>query len=233
MFNGNTNLIYFMKILYYHQHFSTPKGSAGTRSYEMANQLIKRGHTVTMVCGSNILADTGLKNVFINGKREGLVNNIYVIEFDLPYSNSTSFIKRSLIFFRFSLAGLTIALKEDYDLLFATSTPLTTGIPGVIAKIFRKKPFVFEVRDLWPELPKAMKVIKNPIILKLMDWLETILYKTATACIGLSPGIVEGIKRKTPRKNIVMIPNGCDLHSFQKNSKNKNDMGRKSLEPSA
>jgi glycosyltransferase involved in cell wall biosynthesis len=210
-----------MKLLYYHQHFSTPDGPAGTRSYEMALRLIDHGHSVIMICGSNLLANTGLKNDFTNGKREGFVNNIYVIEFDLPYSNSTSFIKRSLIFLRFSWEGIKIAFKEDYDLLFATSTPLTAGIPGLIAKLFRRKPFVFEVRDLWPELPKAMKVIKNPIILKLMDWLETFLYKTATSCIGLSPGIVNGIKNKAPYKNIAMIPNGCDLKSLDYNKKNK------------
>ncbi len=209
-----------MKLLYYHQHFSTPHGPAGTRSYEMALRLIEHGHSVVMICGSNSLADTGLKNNFIKGKRAGFVDNIYVIEFDLPYSNSTSFIKRSLIFLRFSWEGVKIAFKEDYDLLFATSTPLTAGIPGLVAKIFRKKPFIFEVRDLWPELPKAMKVIKNPIILKLMDWLETVLYKKATSCIGLSPGIVNGIKKKVPYKSVAMIPNGCDLESLSYIKKN-------------
>ncbi|UGQ26243.1 hypothetical protein LRO55_18305 [Acinetobacter calcoaceticus] len=50
-------------------------------------------------------------------------------------------------------------------MFFATTTPLTAGIPGIFAKWLRRKPFVFEVRDLWPELPKAMGVIKNPIVL--------------------------------------------------------------------
>ena len=86
-----------------------------------------------------------------------MVNGIKVIEIDLEYSNSDSFLRRMFIFFRYSIQGIKIALKEDYDIIFATSTPLTAGIPGVFAKIFRFKPFIFEVRDLWPELPKAME----------------------------------------------------------------------------
>ena len=103
-------------------------------------------------------------------------------------------------FLRYSWQGIKIALKEKYDILFATSTPLTAGIPGIFAKIFRRKPIIFEVRDLWSELPKAMGVITNPIILKMMGCLERLPYKMATACIGLSPGIIEGIKRKEKQK---------------------------------
>ena len=200
-----------MKILYYHQHFSTPKGSTGTRSYEFSQELIKRGHSVTMICGNYSMAESGLNRPFVKGRRSGLVDGIKVIELDMNYSNSDSYLYRTYIFLKYSLAGIMIAFKEDYDLLFATSTPLTAGIPGIVINLFKRKPFIFEVRDLWPELPKAMGVITNPIILKLMDVLETISYKSATSCIALSPGILRGIQKKVPTKDIIMISNGCDL----------------------
>ena len=74
---------------------------------------------------------------------------------------------------------------------------------------------MFEVRDLWPELPKAMGVITNPIILSLMSWLEWCAYNFADRCIGLAPGIVEGIKeKKRMSAKVEMIPNGCDLRLF-------------------
>jgi len=213
-----------MNILYYHQHFSTPKGSTGTRSYEFAKKLIEKGHSVTLVCGSYWLADSGLSHNFNHGKREGFVENIKVIELELEYSNSDSFLTRSITFLRFAWKGIAIALTHDYDLIFATSTPLTAGLPGIFANYFKRKPFIFEVRDLWPELPKAMGVIKNPVILKLMDLLETLSYRSATACIGLSPGIVDGIRKKVPNKNLSMIPNGCDLDLVNyKNKDSKND----------
>src|SRR5690606_1454211 len=158
-----------MKILYFHQHFSTPKGSAGIRSYAMAQSLIRNGHQVTMVCGSFGAGQTGLTAPFDRGMRRGNVDGIDIIEFELPYSNSLSFLKRILIFLSFAFKSIKVAFTEIYDVLFATTTPLTAGIPGIFAKWFRRKPFVFEVRDLWPELPKAMGVIKNPIILWMMS----------------------------------------------------------------
>ena len=199
-----------MKILYFHQHFSTPNGSTGTRSYEFSKALIRAGHEVTMICGSYWIADSGVKSNYVNGKRMGIVDGIRVVELKLPYSNSNSLIKRSIIFLKYSFAGIQIALKENYDLLFATSTPLTAGIPGIIAKIFRKKTFVFEVRDLWPELPRAMGVIKNPLTLSMLSFLETITYKYADRCVALAPGIADGIFKKYSAKKIIIIPNGSD-----------------------
>lgn len=205
-----------MKILYFHQHFSTPKGATGIRSYAMAQSLIKHGHQVTMVCGAGAnKGQSGLNTDFVNGVRRGCVDGIEIIEFDLPYSNKFSFFKRALIFILFALKSIKVALTEKYDILFATTTPLTAGIPGIFAKWFRRKPFVFEVRDLWPELPKAMGVIKNPIILWMMSLLEWLSYHSADRLIGLSPGIVDGIKKRgISEEKIASIPNGCDLNIF-------------------
>lgn len=204
-----------MKVLYFHQHFSTPKGAVGIRSYEMARRLVARGHQVTMVCGSYGGGETGLGLPFIGGKRRGTVEGIDIIEFDLAYSNSDGLVTRAMTFAKFALRSIGLALTERYDLVFATTTPLTAGIPGIFARWLRGKPFVFEVRDLWPELPKAMGVIRNPLVLGAMSILEWASYRSASRLIGLSPGIVEGIaKRGVPHERIALVPNGCDLGIF-------------------
>ncbi|MFA0533137.1 glycosyltransferase family 4 protein [Vibrio breoganii] len=204
-----------MNILYFHQHFSTPKGSTGIRSYGMAKHLLHQGHNVTMVCGTYGGGETGLDSAFVSGKREGIVEGIRVIEFDLAYSNSDGFLKRSMTFVKFALKSIGLVFTEKYDVVFATTTPLTAGIPGIFARWIRRKPFVFEVRDLWPELPKAMGVIKNPVVLEIMSLLEWVSYRSAHRCIGLSPGIVEGIaKRGVDKSRIALLPNGCDLDIF-------------------
>jgi glycosyltransferase involved in cell wall biosynthesis len=204
-----------MRVLYFHQHFSTPKGAVGTRSYEMAQRLIARGHQVTVVCGSYSGGQTGLSSDFVSGKRTGMVAGIRVIELDLAYSNNHGLFKRTISFMKFAIRSIGIALTEKYDLVFATTTPLTAGIPGICARWFRNKPFIFEVRDLWPELPKAMGVIRNPLILGALSALEWISYRSAHRLIGLSPGIVEGIShRGVLREKIAMVPNGCDLDIF-------------------
>lgn len=210
-----------MKLLYFHQHFSTPKGSTGIRSYEMARRLIYHGHEVIMVCGSYGGAKTGLKEPFTKGRRDGVVDGIYIIEFDLAYSNSDKFLKRTSAFIKFALRSISLVFTEKYDVVFATSTPLTAGIPGIFARWFRSKLFIFEVRDLWPELPREMGVIKNPLILGLMSVLEWVSYRSAHRCIGLSPGIVEGIiKRGVAKSRVALVPNGCDLEIFGKEVEN-------------
>ena len=55
-----------------------------------------------------------------------------------------------MTFAKFAISSTLIALKEPTDIVFATSTPLTAGIPGIAARWLRRKDFVFEVRDLWP-----------------------------------------------------------------------------------
>ncbi len=211
-----------MKILYFHQHFSTPSGSTGTRSYEMSKALVQAGHDVTIVCGTYSGGVTGLNGQFHKGKREGMVNGIRIIELQLSYSNYQGFFQRSLIFLKFALLSIGIALREPCDLVFATTTPLTAGLPGICARWLRRKRFVFEVRDLWPELPKAMGVIRNPVVLGCMSWLEWLSYRSAHACIGLSPGIVEGIRRRSKSdQRVSMIPNGCDLSFFSQSNINE------------
>jgi glycosyltransferase involved in cell wall biosynthesis len=204
-----------MKVIYFHQHFSTPKGSVGIRSYEMARRLLMRGYHVTMVCGSYGGGETGLSQPFVGGRRSGTVDGIDIIEFDLAYSNADGFVKRGLTFVKFALRSIGLAFTEKYDVLFATTTPLTAGIPGIFARWLRGKPFVFEVRDLWPELPRAMGVIRNPLVLWAMGVLEWASYKSAHRLVGLSPGIVEGIAHQgVPRDRIASVPNGCDLGIF-------------------
>jgi lipopolysaccharide/colanic/teichoic acid biosynthesis glycosyltransferase len=203
-----------MHVLYFHQHFTTPDGSSGTRSYEISKRLLASGHRVSMVCGAAALSKSGLSGPFSNGRREGRVDGIYVIELELPYSNYQSFLRRSLTFIRFAFRSVILALRLDYDIVFATSTPLTAALPGIAARWLRRKPFVFEVRDLWPELPRAMGVIRNPIVLLMMDWLEYVGYHSANFCIALSPGIAQGITRRGVPDGVVVAPNGCDLDLF-------------------
>ena len=183
----------------------------------MAKRLIEHGHQVTMVCGSGFMARTGLMGEPENGIRRGWVDGIDVIEINLVYSNYDSLIRRALIFLKYALKSVRIAWKEKYDVLFATSTPLTAGIPGIVMRIMKPdKRFVFEVRDLWPELPKAMGVVSNPFVLFGMAVLEKVSYAAMHGGVALSPGIRRGmLKGAGTGKDIAIIPNGCDLDIFK------------------
>ncbi len=217
-----------MRILYFHQHFTPPNVAGGIRSYEFARQLIARGHSVTMVCGR--VESLDLPPTKTPGMFRGSIDGIDVIQLDLPYSNYDSIARRTRIFLRYAWTSVRLALREPYDLLFATSTPLTAGIPGIVMKWFRRRrAFVFEVRDLWPELPKALGM-RNPFLLGGMSLLEWLTYRAADGCVGLSPGICEGIrKRACAEKPLVMIPNSCDLGLFRPGK--RSDLNLEGIKP--
>lgn len=209
-----------MKLLYIHQHFSIPSGATGTRSYEFAKRLVAEGHQVTILCGSFKAAKTGLTGNFVKNIRMGIVEGIEIIEIGVPYSNNLSFLVRTKQFVYFAYKASRLTLTLPYDLIYATTTPLTVAIPALVAKMGKRKPYIFEVRDLWPELPKAMGVIKNKFVLKAMDILETLAYKHATHCVALAPGISEGISNKLKKAPpISLIPNGCDTQYFSSGAK--------------
>ncbi|MEN9652918.1 MAG: hypothetical protein RL303_638 [Verrucomicrobiota bacterium] len=167
-----------------------------------------------MVCGAHAQSGLELPYDARHDWHRGQVDGIDVISLPLAYSNRDSLVRRGWTFLRFALRSVRLALTLEADLVFATSTPITAVVPGLAAKWFRGLPFVFEVRDLWPELPRALGV-RNPFLLGGMSLLEFLGYRSADACVGLSPGIVEGIRaRSSDRLPIAMIPNGCDLEVF-------------------
>ena len=185
------------------------------RSYHFAKKLIKEGHKVHIVCLASKYSKTGLKGEFKGFLRNGFFQNIEITEINIPYSNYLNLVKRSFVFLTFAFYASQITLKSDSDIVLASSTPLTIAIPALLNKWVKGIPFIFEIRDLWPELPKAMGLIKNPILLKLLNSLEKTSYKFASHCIGLAPGICAGIEAKDIHKSrISLIPNFCDLDSF-------------------
>lgn len=216
-----------MDIIYYHQYFITQEGSGGTRSFENAKALVKLGHNVTIVCGDG---KSGVHDKYVNGVRKGTIQGINIIQFDIKYSNHQSFGNRVFSFIKFIMKSSRLVFTTNYDIIIATSTPLTIAIPGILAKLFKNKIFIFEVRDLWPELPKAMGIIKNSILLFLLSTFEYIAYKSADRIIALSDGMKLGIiKRGISDNKIKVVPNGCDIEFFNsvpfKRNSNKNFIG--------
>ena len=168
-----------------------------------------------MICLKSNGCCTGLTGQFKKGKREGIVNGINIIEFNIKYSNHLNLLDRAKAFLKYSLLGTYIALTSNPDIVFATSTPLTAGIPGIISRWIKGTPFIFEVRDQWPYLPVAMGVIKNKFLISSLSILERLSYHSADSCVALSPGIKDGILSINPHKNSVqIIPNACDLNIF-------------------
>jgi len=202
-----------MHILYIHQHFAVPAGSTGTRSYEFARRWVEAGHTVTVLSGRYDIGGLHPKPGLISRL---VIDGIQVIVVGTTYSNKQSYPRRAFAFVCFTLLATCVALwLRNVDVVYATSTPLTVGIPAMIAKIARRIPFVFEVRDQWPEAPIEIGVIKNRILAKLLLCLEKQIYRLSSAIVALSPGMAEGIKAAIDfDRRVEIIPNSSDTQVF-------------------
>ncbi|MBN2019149.1 MAG: glycosyltransferase family 4 protein [Sedimentisphaerales bacterium] len=200
-----------MHILYLHQHFALPSGSTGTRSYEMARRWVAAGHQVTLICGRGDAC--GLPD-----QSEFEVEGIQVRVVGAKYSQKHSFMQRIWAFFYFMMACTLQGLRvRNIEIVYATSTPLTIGIPAMLLKWGKRIPFVFEVRDQWPEVPIEMGIIKNHLLIKSLFWLEKTIYKKSSAIVALSPGMALGVRKVLSpiQKPVSVIPNSCDTALFK------------------
>ncbi len=138
-----------MKLLYIHQYFATNEGTTGTRSFDVSRHLVALGHEVTVITGwspqSGLRRPTRpMERVFVDG--------VDVVVCNVAYSNHHNVRQRLASWAGFAgLATVAALVEPGADLIFATSTPPTVGLPARVAASLRRIPYVFEVRDLWPE----------------------------------------------------------------------------------
>jgi len=124
--------------------------------------------------------------------------------------------QRMLAFIRFARAATRIGTTLPRpDVIFATHTPLTVGFTGINLRKHFNVPFVFEVRDLWPEAMVNIGAIKNPLVIALLRRWSRKIYFAADAISAASPGMKEGIlKYGIPDEKVTVITQGCDLDLF-------------------
>ena len=206
-----------MKILYLHQYFNTPSMWGSHRSYEMARRLVKYGHDVHIVTSYMNDHKSNEGKSKINKPFNTIEDGINVHWIPVNYSNHMTFYKRIFAFIKFSIFSIPYIFKIKGDMIYATSTPLTVSIPAIVCKFFTGIKFVFEVRDLWPELPIEIGALKNPFLKFFARRLEALSYKYSDGIVALSPGMKDGIIKcgQNPKK-IAVIPNLCDFERFSK-----------------
>jgi len=210
-----------LHVLYLHQYFATRAGYTGTRSYEFSKFLIGRGHRVTMITSG--INNTDPMNVprgrtYIEVDIEG----IRVVPIAAGYNNplpgtGMGGIARMRAFLQFaSLATRVGNLMERPDVVFATHTPLPIGLAGMKLSGRFGVPFVFEVRDLWPEALVHIGALRNPLAIWWLRRMARKIYRAADHIVALSPGMKAGVVRAgIPDEKVTVITNASDLGLFR------------------
>lgn len=201
-----------MRIVYIYPYFGTPKGGWSTRVYEFARRWVKEGVKVTVITSPYYKSDI-TANGFIEKKT---IEGIDLIVVNSPDSNKASLFNRMVNALKFSMVALYYSLTLKYDIVISSSGPITTAIPGLAGKFFRNRRFVFEVRDLWPTGAIELKLIRNPLLIKVGLWFEKMCYKNADLVAACSKGMKEGVLKVSPTTEIVVVPNSSDTILFKK-----------------
>jgi len=209
-----------MHILYLSQYFPPEVGATQTRAYEMAAGLVRAGHRVTMIAEvpnhpSGIIPPEYRRKFYEHSSLDG----IEVLRVWVKASPVKTFRHRMAFYLSYMLmaifAGLFLAHKK-YEMIYATSPPLFVGAAGLALSYLRRIPFVFEVRDLWPESAVVMGELQNPRAVKWATKLAEACYRRAQQIVVATGGIHRRLlERGLPANKLTFIPNGANINIFQ------------------
>ena len=205
-----------MKILLLNQAFVSPNEPGHTRHFEMAQFLRARGHELVIVA-SDLNYQTGQRTVERAGLfAEQMIDGVRILRAYIFPALHRSYFWRIISFFSFMFSSVWTALTvKDADIIMGTTPPIFQAVSAWVVAVIRRKPFLLEVRDLWPEFGVSMGVLKNPILIYLARWLEKFLYARATHILVNSPAYKDYMLGKgVPENKITYIPYGTDVDMF-------------------
>jgi len=206
-----------MRILLLHQYYLEDDDHGGSRWNEITKQWVENGHHVQVIAGmmhyNSSEKRTEYKGKWFKKKKQGAIE---VMRCHVSETYNSNFIGRLWAYFSFVFSSLWAGLFKvggKYDVIIVSSPPLFIGISGYLISLFKRTPFVFEIRDLWPESAIDTGVVTNGLIIKLAYALEKFIYKKATLINVLTPAFRNTLIEKkgiNPEK-IIFIPNAADF----------------------
>lgn len=208
-----------LRILFLCQYFPPEPGAPAARTHEHAREWVRQGHDVTVVCGlphypEGVVPPAYRGRLLVQEHMEG----IRVLRCWLFATANRGALLRSLSFVTFLFTATLAALFKSgpCDVVAATSPQMLCGLAGWIVAALKRRPFVLEVRDLWPKQIVDLGVITHPLLVLPLYRLERFLYRRARVIVTVAPAAAEDIiARGIPREKVRVIPNGVDLDFFK------------------
>jgi len=204
-----------MRITLFHQYFLGKNDPGGSRWNEFTSFFSKKAGFKTEVIAGNIHYATGKKilpNTWSNTEK---VDDDVTLYRTWTYSGyNSNFVGRVIGYLSYTFSSLVKALfLKKPDIYIVTSPSIFVGISAIIVSKLKRVPFIFEVRDLWPESAVATGVLNNKFLLNILYWLEYRLYKYSKKIVVLTPAFKENIEKRYPEfiGKIKIITNGADF----------------------
>lgn len=207
-----------MRILLIHQYFLEKDDGGGSRFNEMTRVWEEKGHEVTVLAGM-VHYNTGKKRERYKGKftyKDQYSQDVTVLRCHVSEAYNVNFLGRLWAYFSFVFSSIYAGLfktQGKFDIILVTSPPLFVGITAYVLSLFKRIPFVFEVRDLWPESAIDTGVLKNKFIIKAAYWFEAFMYRKAALVNVLTPAFRDKLvqEKNVPAEKVIFIPNAADF----------------------
>jgi glycosyltransferase involved in cell wall biosynthesis len=219
-----------MKILFLTDNFPPEVNAPATRTYEHCKEWVKLGAEVTVItCFPNFpqgIVYAGFKN---HWKQMEWMDGIKVIRVWSYISANEGFIRRTLDYISFSFTSFLAGLFEKTDIILATSPQFFTALAGRSLSFWKRRPWIMEVRDLWPESIKTVGATNNKALIRYFEWQEKRCYKSSIKVIVVTDSFKERLIEKGISENkIYVIKNGANLELYlpkEKNFRIKKELG--------
>ncbi len=221
-----------MKILFLTDNFPPEVNAPATRTYEHCREWVAAGHEVTVItCFPNYPIGKvydGYKNSW---KKTEWVDGIKVIRVWTYITSNSGFLKRIIDYISFSVTSFLHGLFCDCDIIVATSPQFFTALSGRTLHFFKRKPWVMEVRDLWPDSIKTVGAMNDGIVLRYFSKEELWCYRSAKKIVVVTNSFKNEIVKKgiSPDK-ISVVKNGANLKRFYPREKSQELMRSLGLE---
>lgn len=204
-----------MRILWISQWFPPDLGALPARLTEMAREWAARGHEVTVVAAFphhplGVIPEA-YRGRWVVEERFGDIRVIRCRLWALP---NRKMWQRTLCQLSFAATSVVLALAKPArpDAVIVSSPPFFTGIAGILFSRLRRAPFVFEVRDLWPEVFAATGVLSRGAVFRLLEGLEKFFYGAARRIVVVTNSFRDDlVRRGVQDSKLAVIPNGADL----------------------
>lgn len=212
-----------MRILFLSDNFPPEVNAPATRTYEHCAEWVKLGTEVTVITTQPNFPHGRIYEGYSNRlyQKEN-IDGITVIRVGSYITANEGFIKRTLDYLSFSFMAGLVGIFQRTDLIVATSPQFFTTWAGCFLGFIKRKPWVFELRDLWPESIVTVGAMKKGRLYKLLESIELFLYRNADFIIPNTPAFKKNlIQRGISDQKISVIPNGANLELYSPREKNR------------
>ncbi len=207
-----------MKILYLNQYFPPEIEPSAAKVHEVGRELVKMGHQVTVITGfpnypSGTIPSEYRGRLFQREAWDG----IQVLRTALFPASTSQFLLRMFGHLSFLISSVLRSLGSgSCDVIICSSPPLEIALAGIFVSWLKRKPFIFEVRDLWPDDAIQLGLLKGKAPIAIARWIEQLAYRQANKLVSVSPGFVPYLlKEGVPKWKIRVIIGGTDVNLFR------------------